>query len=105
MPGPERFIDDATAEALKRRETRLRQTRRQYGPVRVVDFPNAGAVRQVAHGLGVVATGYDVCWTTGAVYASSLTDWTAAVALLTAPVANTRARLQFYVDTERDDAV
>jgi hypothetical protein len=105
VPAPDRFVNQPTAEALQRREGALRQTRRQYGPVVRVTFATADAPREVRHLLDALPTGYDVSWQTGAVYAARLADWTADIVWLTAPAANTEARVQFYVDVERDEIV
>lgn len=104
MPRPDPFVSQPTAEALRRNEFG-QQPRRQYGPLLSVTFPTAGATRQIAHGLGVVPTGHDVCWQTGAAYDIDMASWTADIALMTAPDANTQIGVQFYVSSDRADIV
>ncbi len=96
MAQRERFLDANVAEALKRQQGELRPFWREYARPLNVAFPVAGVTRQVAHQLGTIPDGYEVVMTTGAIYALTPNLWTADQALLTAPVANTRAILIFY---------
>lgn len=103
MAQRDRFLDPQTAEAFKRAEQELRPYWRDYARPVDVHFAAAGATRQVAHGLGTVPTGYLVVMQTGALYAVTPERWTSDLALLQAPVANTRAVLVFY--TLREEAI
>lgn len=97
MSGRDRFVSPPVAEVLSRTESRQRADgAKHYGPVVRVDFPAADANRAVAHGLAVVPDGFEHARCTGAVFEVDWTEWTADVALLRAPVANTIAVGRFY---------
>lgn len=92
----DRFLEAPVAEALKRAEQELRPFWRDYARPVDVHFQVAAATRQVAHMLGTVPTGYLIVRTSGALYAVTPERWTEDLALLTAPVVDTRAILIFY---------
>lgn len=92
-----RFLEQDEAEALKRQETVLRPFWRMFArPVRVHFASATGAMRQVAHGLGVVPDGFLIVQATGAIASVTPDKWTSDVALLSAPVQDTRAVLIFF---------
>lgn len=95
MPRHSRFASTSTNEALARSEA-LFGSDLVFGPLLRIDFPTAGAVRQVAHGLEVRPDGFLVARATGAVYQVQWTDWTADVALLQAPAAHTLVVGRFF---------
>lgn len=97
------YLDQPVSEALNQQEKELRPFWRTYARPVEVHFPAASATRQVAHGLGVVPSGFLVVLQTGALYSVTPERWTSDLALLTAPVANTRAVLVFY--TLREEPV
>lgn len=103
MAQRDRFLDPNVAEAFKRAEQELRPFWRDYARPVDVHFAVAGATRQVAHQLGTMPTGYLIMLATGALYAVTPERWTSDLALLQAPVANTRALIMFY--TLREEAV
>jgi hypothetical protein len=93
----DRFVDQDTAEALKRQQGEFRPFWRDYSrPVRVF-FPAANVTRQVAHGLGTVPDGFLVVLSTvGRVIGVTPELWTNDLALLSGNLANTRAVLIFF---------
>jgi hypothetical protein len=99
----ERFVDQDTAEALKRQQQLLRPFWRDYGRPVSVWFKSAGALRQVAHGLTAAPDGYLVVRATGHLFAVTPEKWTNNLALLQSPDVNTRAILIFF--TLREDAI
>jgi hypothetical protein len=101
----DRFLDPQVAEGFKRAEQELRPFWRTYARPVEVHFEVAGATRQVAHLLGTVPSGYLVTMQTGALYAVTPDRWTEDLALLQAPVANTRAVLTFYTLREEPTRV
>ncbi len=103
MAQRERFLEQPVAEALKRQQTELRPFWRDYARPVNVAFPAANVPRQVAHQLGTVPSGYVIVLATGDLFALTPEKWTGTMAILTAPVANTRAVLMFY--TLREDPI
>jgi hypothetical protein len=97
VSGRERFIPPNVSEGLARSHARARADgAKHYGPVVRVDFPAAAANRAVAHGLTVTPDGFEHARCTGAVFEVDWTTWTAEVAYLRAPVANTLAVGRFF---------
>lgn len=103
MPPRSPYLDQNVSEALNQQEKELRPFWRNYARPVEIHFPAANDPRQVAHGLGVVPSGYLVVMQTGALYSLTPERWTSDLALLTAPVANTRAMLIFF--TLREEPV
>lgn len=102
----QRFVEDASVnDALVDLESRLRPFWATLGPALEVTCAAAGASRQVLHGLGAVPDGYLVHLATGALYAVTPERWTEDLAFLTAPVANTFARVQFYLLADRPERI
>jgi hypothetical protein len=101
----DRFLDPQVAEGFKRAEQELRPFWRDYARPVEVHFPAAAATRQVAHLLGTVPSGYVTVLATGEFYAVTPERWTEDLALLQAPVANTRAVLIFYTLREEPTRV
>jgi len=94
--GRERYLDRPVGEALTRREREDTEFIAVKGPMVAAAFPVAGATLQVAHGLGAVPDGHLLIMATGAVYDVQVERWSADLAYLTAPVANTYARMIFF---------
>jgi hypothetical protein len=65
-----------------------------------VTFPAANSRRDVAHGLGVIPTGYEIRMANGNVHATDVHLWTPTVAYLISDTANSFARVRFYTSRE-----
>lgn len=71
------------------------------GPLLEVTFPSAAYRLDVAHGLGVVPTGYKVLFLQGGnIKAVDVAQWTDQVAYLESDADLTRARLYFVLTDE-----
>lgn len=96
MSARDRFVPTNVSEVLAREDARQRADgAKRYGPVVRIEFP-ATARRAVAHGLAVTPDGFEHARCTGAVYEVDWLDWTAEVAYLQAPTANTIAVGRFF---------
>lgn len=100
-----RFSDAATESAIDRGLDDARGRVLAEGPVLEVHFPVANVPRDVAHGLDVRPTGYQLILEVGGhVRATNVTDWTPEIAFLQADANNTRARLWFVLTEDPIDA-
>ena len=98
MSGAERYIPAESATALDRLRSENRSPVLLYSPVYEIDFPAAGARRDVQHGMGTIPTGFLVLATQGGnVQAYDLANWTIDLAFLSADAANTRVRGVFVI--------
>lgn len=97
-----RYLDASVDEAFSRgeKESGPQAYFAHVGPWLDVLFVST-LPRDVAHGLGVVPTGYQLILELGgAVRACNITDWTPDLAFLQADTANTRVRLRFVLTRE-----
>lgn len=93
----ETTIPATIVEALERRRaTDAADGGLVLGPALRIAFAAANAARHVQHGLGTVPDGFLPARATGAVYMTAWGDWTADLAILQAPVANTLVEGRFF---------
>lgn len=89
-------VQNPSFDSLGRSPEALPYWSRYSLPLRVM-FPVANVRRDIAHGLGVIPSGYHVIWSDAPITAVAGLNWTPTIAYLQAPTANARAIIIFLV--------
>lgn len=85
------------ASAIDRAEQRVAPPWSAHGAMLTVTFPAANTRRDVAHGLGVIPSGFIVIWANGPIYASPGQLMDNQLAYLQSSVAGTTAKIMFVL--------